>query len=217
MDLVDIGHGAELLGEVAEFRDRGDVAIHRIDRLEGDQLGPARIDGLQLAAQIVGIVMGEDDAVGAGMADALDHRGVVQRIRQHHAVGNAGGEGRERGPVRHVAGVEQQRRFLAVEIGKLLLQQHMVMIGAADIAGATGAGAAAIERAVHGSEHIGMLAHAEIIVRAPDGDVARAVRAVKGRARELADLTLEIGEDAVAALLAKSVQLLPEKRLVVHR
>ena len=62
--LVEIGHGAMRVGDVAKFRDRRDVAIHRIDRLEGDQLGPAGIDCRQLAMQIVRIVVGEDALFG---------------------------------------------------------------------------------------------------------------------------------------------------------
>src|ERR1700757_4100507 len=38
--LVKIGHRAKTLGDVANFADRGDVAIHRIHRLEADELWP---------------------------------------------------------------------------------------------------------------------------------------------------------------------------------
>src|SRR5215469_14948685 len=40
MHLVEIGHRAKALSDVAQFADRSDVAIHRIDRLEADELGP---------------------------------------------------------------------------------------------------------------------------------------------------------------------------------
>src|SRR6478752_4285261 len=36
VDLVDIGYGTELVGNVAEGGDRGDIAVHRINRHEGD-------------------------------------------------------------------------------------------------------------------------------------------------------------------------------------
>ena len=39
MDLVDVGHGVVLVGEVGDRLDGGDVAVHRIDALEHDQLG----------------------------------------------------------------------------------------------------------------------------------------------------------------------------------
>src|SRR6516164_11202598 len=38
--LVEIGHGTKTVGDVAQFANRGYVAVHRIDRLEADELGP---------------------------------------------------------------------------------------------------------------------------------------------------------------------------------
>ena len=38
MDLVEIRHRAEMLGDVAQLADGGDVAGHRIDRFEADEL-----------------------------------------------------------------------------------------------------------------------------------------------------------------------------------
>ena len=43
MHLVEIGHRAVLVGDVADFADRRDIAVHRIDALEGDQLRRRRI------------------------------------------------------------------------------------------------------------------------------------------------------------------------------
>ena len=83
---------------------------------------------------------------------------------------------RERRPVRDVARGEEQRRRLAVQVGELALQQHVVVGGAGDVAGAAGAGAAAVDRRVHRRQHRRVLAHAEIVVRAPDGDLGRPVR-----------------------------------------
>ena len=40
MDLVDIGHGAITLGEIADLRQRRDVAVHRIQAFAGDQFRP---------------------------------------------------------------------------------------------------------------------------------------------------------------------------------
>ena len=56
--------------------------------------------------------------------------------RQH------GAERRERGLVGDVARGEDQRRFLAVEVGELALEQHVAVVGAGDVARAAGAGAA---------------------------------------------------------------------------
>ena len=217
MDLVAIGHRAEFLGNVAELGDGRDVAIHRIDGFEGDQLRPARSERGELAAQIGRVVMGENVLLDARMPDALDHRGVVERVGEDDAARDARGKRGERGPVRHIAGVEDQCRFLAVQIGKLALQQDMVVVGAADIARAARPCPRTVERLMHRREHLGMLAHAEIVVRAPDGDVARAALAVIGGGRKAADLTLQIGKDPVAALTAQAVQLVTEESLEIHR
>ena len=40
MHFVEIGHRGILFSDVAQLADRGDVAVHRIDRLEADELGP---------------------------------------------------------------------------------------------------------------------------------------------------------------------------------
>jgi hypothetical protein len=45
-----------------------------------------------------------------------------------------------------------------------------------------------------------MLAHAEIIVRAPDNDIPLAARAVPERMGELPCVAFQVGEDAIAAL-----------------
>ena len=48
VDLIEIRHGIEFVGQVANGRDRRHVAIHRIDRFEGDQLGRVERDVRQL-------------------------------------------------------------------------------------------------------------------------------------------------------------------------
>src|SRR5712671_285516 len=42
--LIEIGHCALRLRDIAEFHDRRDIAIHRIDRLERNQLRRIRIE-----------------------------------------------------------------------------------------------------------------------------------------------------------------------------
>ncbi len=60
-----------------------------------------------------------------------------------------------------------------MEIGEFRLELHQRMIGAGDVAGAAGAGADAGRGLDHGADHFRMLAHAEIVVGAPDHDIAR--------------------------------------------
>src|SRR6476646_6300811 len=93
----------------------------------------------------------------------------------------------------------------------------MLVIGPRNIARAPRARAAAVERFVHRGEHLWMLAHAEIIIRAPHGNVLNV--AILGPALGMGKLTglaLEFGEDAVVARLAKTVELFGEYSLIIH-
>ena len=56
-----------------------------------------------------------------------------------------------------------------MEIGKLVFQEHMIMVSSRNVACAAGAGSDPIECLVHGFEHRRMLAHPEVIVGTPDG------------------------------------------------
>ena len=217
MNLVDIGHGAIALGEIADLRQRRDVAVHRIQALAGDQLRPVGTGGAQQFFQMRHVAVAEDLALAAGLADAFDHRIVVERVRQDQAVRNQLGDGRDAGLVRDVARGEQQRGLLAVQIGQFLLELHQRMMGAGDVAGAAGAGADPGRGLDHGADHFGMLAHAEIVVGAPDHDVARALRRVPHRVREPARDPLEIGENPVAPLVMQAVEGGTEELAVIHR
>src|SRR5437588_10218266 len=80
MHLVEIGHCPELVGNVAEFADRRDVTVHRIDRLEADELRSAWGDALDPPRESGGVVVAEDVLFGAAVADAGNHRGVVAGV-----------------------------------------------------------------------------------------------------------------------------------------
>jgi hypothetical protein len=60
MHFVEIGHCAVLVGDIADLGDRGDIAIHGIDRFKRHQLGPVRIHLRQAPVQIFRIIVGED-------------------------------------------------------------------------------------------------------------------------------------------------------------
>ena len=62
------------------------------------------------------------------------------------------------------------------QIGELGFELDQRMVRAGDVAGAAGAGADARGGLHHGADHLRVLAHAEIVVGAPDGDLALAVR-----------------------------------------
>ena len=70
------------------------------------------------------------------------------------------------------------------------------------------------KRLLHRRQHGRVLAHAEIVVRAPHRDLG-ADPVVEG-AREAAAAPLEIGEDAVPPLGAQRIEALFEEALVIH-
>src|SRR5258708_8075 len=90
----------------------------------------------------------------------------------------------------------------------------MEMAVARDVAGPAGAGADRAQRLFHRREDRGVLTHAEIVVRAPDGDLG--ADAVIEGARKAAAAPLEIGKDAIPPLGAQRTETLSEKALVIH-
>ncbi|MNJ64418.1 hypothetical protein D3C77_603660 [compost metagenome] len=63
-----------------------------------------------------------------------------------------------------------------------------------------------------------MLAHAEVVVGAPDDDVLLgAVRAAPHRLRKLAAHALQIGEDAIAAFIADLIHRVLKGGLIVEQ
>ena len=187
------------LANLDNLADRGDVAVHRVDGFKGHDLGPVA-DGVQFAVKVAPVVVLPQDLVGAGMADAFDHRGVVLFVRQDHRVRDLAAEGRQRRPVRDVARGEEQSAFLAVQVGKFLFQKDVVVGRARDVAGAARAGAAGLYCVHHRGHDVRVLAHAEVVVGTPDRHLfLGAIRPVAFGLGEAAAAFLQIGEDAVVA------------------
>src|SRR4051794_33924472 len=115
-------------------------------------------------------------------------------------------------PRTHIARGEDQRRLAAVQIGELALEQEMHMAVAGDVAGAAGAGPDRSQCLLHRRQHGLVLAHAEIIVRAPHRDLG--ADAVVIGAWKPPAAPLEIGKDAIPPLGAQSVEPLPA--FVIH-
>ena len=92
------------------------------------------------------------------------------------------------------------------------------MIGAGDVAGAAGSGAAGVQRLVHGVQHDRVLAHTQVVVAAPDSDFVNFTSdgVVVLRLGEIACPAFQIGEDAVAAFTLQIVDLAPEEGFIIH-
>ena len=211
MDFIEIGERAITLCKRADFGERGNVAVHRIDGFKGYELGAIRCQCFQFRFEISQVIVTPDQFFAAAMADAFDHGGMVQFVGQHDAIGQSPDKGRQGGFIGHVAGIEQEGRVLAMQVSQFLLEFDMIMRGAGNVAGAARTGADVIDGCVHGGENGWMLAHAEIIIGAPHGDFALfALPAVKRTGKPAPD-TADIGKFAVTALRPQPVNaLLPE-------
>src|SRR5690606_7482757 len=92
VDLVQIGERAVLLGYFDDLANRRDVAIHRIDALEGNDLRPVAADLRELPVEIGDVIVLEDAALGPRVANALDHRGMVAGVGEDDAARNMGAQ-----------------------------------------------------------------------------------------------------------------------------
>ena len=61
-----------------------------------------------------------------------------------------------------------------------------------------------------------MLAHAEIIIRAPYRNITLTFRAMKGRAGKAACAAFEIHEYSIPTFLLQAGYAIPEKLLIIH-
>src|SRR5206468_9162590 len=91
------------------------------------------------------------------------------------------------------------------------------MAVAADVARTARSGADLLQGLLHRGDHVRMLAHAEIVVRTPDGDRLGSVAAEAARVRETALRAQDVDEHAVAALLVKALDRGFEDAVVVQR
>ncbi len=103
-----------------------------------------------------------------------------------------------------------------MEVGELALQLDQGMIGAGDVAGAAGAGAHPGRGLDHGADHLGVLAHAEVVVGAPHDDIAFALGRVPHRMGEPAGQALEIGKHPIAPLTVQLGEGIGEVRCIIH-
>ena len=215
MDLVEIGQRVILPGQRRDLGNRAGVAIHRIDGFKDDDLRPViRLGGQQLL-EMGHVIVPEDRLFGARQLDARDDRGMVHLVGQDQHVRKLRHKGRQAGLVGDIAAGKGQGAFLAVKGGQLVLERDQSVAGAGDVAGAAGTGAARRCRRAHRRDHVRMLAHAQIIVGTPDGDLLRRAIVVTQGNRMTADDPLELDEMPIAVLGFQPVQLRTEMRGIV--
>ena len=127
---------------------------------------------------------------------------MVERVGQDEAVRKQGGDRRNGRKVGNPARGEDQGRLLAVQVGELSLKLDDAVMRAGNVARAAGARAMPLDRGDRRFPHLGMPAHAEIVVRAPDRHFARFARRVGApqSSWEPGRITFKVYEDAIASL-----------------
>src|SRR3974377_1824651 len=103
-----------------------------------------------------------------------------------------------------------------MQVSELTLELDQRVIGAGNVARAAGARPHACGHIDHRADHLWVLRHAEVVVGAPDDDFAGPLRGVPERMRETTGDTLEVGKNAVAALIPEGIQCRRKKRVVIH-
>eukprot|EP00906_Rhabdomonas_costata_P037651 RCo053080 len=210
VDLVQVGQGVVLAGEVADIPDRGDRPRHGVHRLEGDHsgsVGVLQVGGLQELLQVLEVIVAPDELLDALALHPVDHRGVVLVVAVELAPRKQRPQGAQSGLVGDVAAVEHQRRLLVVVGRKLPLQQDVGVSGTADVPGAPGARAPASDGIGTGLHHLRVLSHPQVVVAAPHHNLlSAAVLLITGRVGEVVGVALHLCEHAVAALLVEVLQ-----------
>src|SRR6185295_8109890 len=90
------------------------------------------------------------------------------------------------------------------------------MVGPGDVARAAGARSHAQRRLDHGAEDFRVLAHAEIIIRAPDHYLSWTSLGMPDSVRVAASYPFEFNEHSITIFAAESSQRVREVAIVVH-
>ena len=154
------------VGQIANRRQIGDVAIHRKHAVGGDQFEASAGRGrfVQLRFEIGHVVVAIAKSLGFAEPDAVDDAGVIQLVGDDCVLGS------EKRFEQSAVGVEaraiEDRVFRAEKLAELRFQLLVRRLGAADEPHRGQAVAPAIERRMGSLNDLGMLGQPEIIVGA---------------------------------------------------
>ena len=164
MAVVDHDQGVVLLGQRADLVELGNGAVHAEGAVGGDDAIAGALAFLELGFEIGHVVGLVDVALGLAEADAIDDRGVVQRV------GDDGVLLRKQRLEQPAVGVETGRiqdRVLGMEeIGDHLFELLVDVLRAADKADAAHAVAVCLQGFVGGLDDPGCDERPEVVVRA---------------------------------------------------
>ena len=195
-----------LLLEFHEARQFGEVAIHAVHALDGDQHAAIAVAHFgQQRVERLPVVMGKGATRSAGKLGALDDRVVGQNVVEDQIVRPQ--QVADGGDVGGMAGDEDDRGRGAQERGQGLLQITMHLLLAGDQPTGAGAGAIAVDRGLGGGGDLRIVGHADVVVDAEVDELAPVdagcasgsalvdaeIRVVAGHCQQHAFVTLQLG------------------------
>ena len=158
--------------------ERRDVAEHRIDAFEDDQLAGFGRQAPQALLERVDVIVAERDDLRIAQRAAVIDRRMAVDVEDDVVV--LAGDGRNDAEVRLVAGREDHGMIHGVEVPERRLAFLVALIGAVEDAAAGRARAELVERLLAGGDDVRVEGHAHVIVGA-EQDRALAVADGDGR------------------------------------
>ena len=179
MGFVDQHHGAIFLGDADHFPEWSDVAEHRIDALEHDQLAGPFGNALQALFERFDVIVAERDDLGVAERAAVVDRGMAVDV-EDDVILFAGKRGNH-AEIGLVASREDHRVVHPIEVLQRVLAGAVAHIGAVEHPASGRARAELVKRLLARGDHVGIEGHAHVIVGA-EQDRPPAVADRHGRA-----------------------------------
>ena len=164
MRFVDQHHRAIFLGDADHLLQRRDIAEHRIDAFEDDQLAGTFGDALQPFLERLDIVVAEGHDLGIAERAAIVDRGVAVDVEDDVIV--LAGDGGNDAEVGLVAGREDHGMIHGVEVLERVFAGAVTGIGPVEDAAAGGAGAELVQGLLARRDDVGIEGHPHVIVGA---------------------------------------------------
>ena len=182
-----VHHHQRIVGirQTANVHEIGEIAIHGEDAIGDDDDAPGTCParGFQLGLEIIHVAIGESVALGLRQPDAIDDRGVVQRIRDDGVL--LAEQRLEDGAVGVEAGGEEDGIIGAEVVRDATLKCEVQVGRAADEAHRRHAEAMGVQRLLRRGDECRMVGQAQIVVGAEVQDLAAACdRDVRGLVTE---------------------------------
>ena len=164
--IVNQNQGVVSIGQLANVAQFGEITIHREHAVgnDDDAAGAGGLRGFQLGFKVIHAAIGKAEALGLGEPDAVDDRGMVQRIRDDGVL--FAEQGFEHRAIGIETGGKQDRVIHAEVVRNAALECQMQIRCAADEAHRGHAEAVRVERLLGGGNEGGMIGQPQIIVGA---------------------------------------------------